>query len=63
MGRLTVLLKDAPVEVDELWIPVTGFEVHRVDNDNGEWFSLDFSTLTYSLTFNLLEYQDEKCCF
>jgi hypothetical protein len=60
MGRLTGLLKDAPVEVDELWITVTGLEVHRVGNDNGEWLPIDFSTLTDLLTFNLLDYQDEK---
>ena len=28
-GRLTVLLKDAPVAVDELWINMTGLEVHN----------------------------------
>jgi len=59
-GRLTVLLKDAPVEVDELWITVTGLEVHRVGDDDGGWLPIDFSTLTDELTFNLLEYQDEK---
>ena len=33
MGRLTVLLKDAPAEVDELWIIITDLAVHRVGND------------------------------
>jgi hypothetical protein len=59
-GRLTVLLKDAPVEVDELWITVTGLEIHRVGEDDGGWLPIDFSALTDELTFNLLEYQDDK---
>ncbi len=33
--RLTVLLKDAPVELDELWINITDLGVHRVDGEDG----------------------------
>ena len=29
-GKLTVLLMDAPVDVDELWITVEGISVHKV---------------------------------
>ena len=36
MGRLIVLLKDAPAEVDELWITITDLELHRVGNDESE---------------------------
>ena len=32
-GRLTVLLMDAPVDVDELWINVTGVAVHKVGDE------------------------------
>jgi hypothetical protein len=59
-GQLTVLLKDAPVDVDELWITITSLEIHRAGEDDGEWLPIDFSTLTDELTFNLLEYQDDK---
>ena len=71
-GRLTVLLMDAPVEVDELWITLAGVEVHKVggdevdveetepnveDNDAG-WITLDLSGVNDEyLTFDLLEYQ------
>ena len=59
-GRLTVLLMDAPVDVDELWINVTGIEVHNVGNDDdvdGGWLSLDLSGVDNTLLFDLLEYQ------
>jgi len=59
-GRLTVLLKDAPVDVDELWITVTDLEVHKVGEDDGEWIPIDFSVYYNELTFDLLEYQDEN---
>ncbi len=32
-GKLTVLLMDAPVDVDELWITVEGVSVHKVAGD------------------------------
>ena len=35
-GRLTVLLMDAPVDVDKLWITITGVEVHKVGGDEVE---------------------------
>ena len=35
-GRLTVLLMDAPVDVDELWITVTGVAVHKVGGVEAE---------------------------
>ena len=35
-GRLTILLMDAPVDVDELWITVTGVAVHKVGNEEVE---------------------------
>jgi len=61
MGCLTVLLKDAPAEVDELWITITDLAVHRVGNDESEggWVPVDFTTAVGStLTFDLLRYQD-----
>ena len=61
MGRLTVLLKDVPAEVDELWITITDFAVHRVGNDESEagWVPVDFTSAVGStLTFDLLRYQD-----
>jgi hypothetical protein len=35
-GRLTVLLMDAPVDVDELWINVTGVAVHKIGDDQAQ---------------------------
>jgi len=61
MGRLTVLLKDAPAEVDELWVTITDLAVNRVGNDEAKegWVSVDFSTSEEpTLTFDLLKYQD-----
>jgi len=60
MGRLTVLLKDAPVEVDELWITITDLSVHKAGDDDGEWVQIDFSALTEELTFDLLQYQNNE---
>ena len=59
-GRLTVLLKDAPVELAELWINITDLGVHRVDGEDGGWITLDFSGEADFLYFDLLEYQDDK---
>ena len=59
-GRLTVLLKDAPVDVDELWITISGLELHKINETDGEWVPIDFSAQADELTFNLLEYQDGK---
>ncbi len=58
-GHLTVLLKDAPVDVDELWITITELEVHRSGDDAG-WIPIDFLQSEDNVTFNLLEYQDEN---
>lgn len=58
-GHLTILLKDAPVDVDELWITITELEVHKSGDDAG-WISLDFIQSGDNVTFNLLEYQDEN---
>ena len=59
-GRLTVLLKDDPVELAELWINITDLGVHRVDGEDGGWITLDFSGEADFLYFDLLEYQDDK---
>jgi hypothetical protein len=59
-GRLTVLLKDEPVELAELWINITDLGVHRVDGEDGGWITLDFSGEADFLYFDLLEYQDDK---
>jgi hypothetical protein len=59
-GRLTVLLKDAPVELAELWINITDLGVHKVDGEDGGWITLDFSGEADFLYFDLLEYQDDK---
>jgi len=58
-GHLTVLLKDAPVDVDELWITITELEVHKSGEDAG-WIPIDFLQSEDNVTFNLLEYQDEN---
>jgi len=59
-GRLTVLLKDDPFELKELWINVTDLGVHRVGGEDGGWITLDFSGEADFLYFDLLEYQDDK---
>lgn len=59
-GRLTVLLKDDPVELAELWINITDLGVHRVGGEDGGWITLDFSGEADFLYFDLLEYQDNK---
>ena len=70
-GRLTVLLKDAPVEVDELWIKMTGLEVHKVGEGEGQWISIDISDAIEEATeegedpkdyllFDLLLYQGDE---
>ena len=68
-GRLTILLMDAPVEADELWITISGISVHKVgseqdqteaeiDEENGGWIDIDLSGATEEdLTFDLLKYQ------
>ena len=62
-GRLTVLLKDAPVELEELIITITDVEVHRVGSEEGEdpieggWMTIVDNT---KITFNLLDYQGDK---
>jgi hypothetical protein len=70
-GKLTILLMDAPVQVDELWINVTGVEVHKTttqsetedqnqENDNG-WISIDLSGADPNeLVFDLLKYRLEN---
>jgi hypothetical protein len=43
-GRLTLLLIDGPVDLEELMITLTGLEVHKVDgiedDDNAGWIPL-----------------------
>jgi len=59
-GRLIVLLKDAPVDLNELLITITDLEVHKVgtgDPEEGEWIYLIEDD---EITFNLLDYQNEK---
>jgi len=64
-GRLTVLLKDAPVEVDALWINITALEVHKTGDADGkgEWIQIDISNTFVPgedyLEFDLLKYQDQ----
>ena len=57
-GRLTVFLKDAPVELEELWINITDLGVHRVGGEDGGWITMDFSGEADFLYFDLLEYQN-----
>lgn len=59
-GTLTVLLIDAPVELDQLNVTVTQLEVHKVgDGDtDGEWISLWEDE--EEITFNLLYYQEGR---
>lgn len=55
-GRLTVLLIDAPVELDRLVINITDLEVHQV-NPEGIWIPL-LEENDFPIIFNLLDYQD-----
>ena len=57
-GRLTVLLIDAPVELDQLNVTVMELEIHKVGdgNSDGEWIPLMEDD--DGITFNLLYYQD-----
>jgi len=66
MGKLTILLMDAPVEVDALWINMTALEVHKVGEGDGEWMTIDIQDAIYEqsgddeqdyLEFDLLKYQ------
>jgi hypothetical protein len=74
-GKLTVLLMDAPVDVDELWITVAGVSVHRVgnevqaetqedeniENDEGSWVNISLSGADPDkLKFDLLKYRLEN---
>jgi hypothetical protein len=65
-GSLTILLMDAPVEVDELWINVTGVAVHKVieqeqtevTEDQDGWISISLSGADPNeLYFDLLKYR------
>lgn len=60
-GKLSINLKDAPVEVDALWLNMTTLEVHKADGE-GEWIPIDitdkFEEGDY-LEFDLLKYQNE----
>jgi hypothetical protein len=63
MGHLTVLLKDAPADVDELWIKISDLAVHRIGDDDteGGWIPVKFSEVEGStLIFDLLTYQNGK---
>jgi hypothetical protein len=60
VGMLSVFLKDAPVEVDKLWVTISGLQVHRDNETGGEWIDINFSVVAEELTFNLLEFQDGK---
>jgi hypothetical protein len=64
-GKLNIYLKDAPVDVDALWINITALEVHKTGDSegNGEWIQIDISN-TFEpeqdyLEFDLLKYQDQ----
>ena len=68
-GKLNIFLKDAPVEVDELWINMTALEVHKVGDGEGEWITIDISDAIEEsapgderdyLEFDLLMYQGEE---
>jgi hypothetical protein len=72
-GSLTILLMDAPVEVDELWINVTGVAVHKiteeeqtdvqeeqteVTDDQDGWIPISLSGASPNeLYFDLLKYR------
>jgi hypothetical protein len=61
-GKLSIYLKDAPVEVNAIWINMTELEVHKVDGE-GEWISINitdtFEETEDYLEFDLLKYQNE----
>ena len=59
-GRLTVLLIDAPVELDQLNVTVTELEVHKVGegDDDGDWINL--MNNDEGIKFNLLYLQDGR---
>lgn len=61
-GRLTVLLTDAPVDLDELLITITDLEVHQVGEGEaeGEWINIIQDA---NIEFNLLEYQNGDTLF
>jgi hypothetical protein len=66
-GKLTVLLMDAPVEVDALWIKMTALEVHKVGDGDGEWIPIDIQDAIDESTpegdyleFDLLKYQNGR---
>ena len=60
-GRLTVLLKDAPVDLEQLLITISDLEVHKVGDGEagGEWMSLleDGEVIP---EFDLLLYQGDE---
>jgi len=64
-GKLNIYLKDAPVEVDALWINITALEVHKTGDADGkgEWIQIDISNTFEEeedyLEFDLLKYQDQ----
>jgi len=61
-GRLTVLLKDAPVDLDHLMITITALEVHKVgtgDDPEGGWMSL-LEAEEVIPEFDLLLYQGDE---
>jgi len=60
-GRLTILLTDAPVDLDKLDITITALEVHKVgqDDEDGKWITL-MDEDDEAITFDLLEYQNGK---
>ena len=62
-GILTVLLTDAPVDLDKLELTISGLEVHRVaddeDTSEGEWEQL-IDENDNPISFDLLEYQDGR---
>ena len=61
-GRLTVLIKDAPVELDSLMITIGELEAHKVgteEDTDGEWISLLEPGETIP-EFNLLAYQENS---
>ena len=57
-GRLTVLLMDAPVDLEHLELTITDLEVHKVgqDNEDGEWIHL--MEEVDAITFDLLDFQE-----
>jgi hypothetical protein len=66
-GKLTILLMDAPVPIDALWINMTALEVHKAGEGDGEWISIDIKDAIDESTegeeeqdyleFDLLKYQ------